>query len=53
MQNNNNNNNNNKRIVLVTGGSGLIGTAIKDVVKNLKIENEEFIFLSSKDGDLM
>ena len=46
--------NDNKKIILVTGGSGLIGTAIRDVVNNeSKNENEEYIFLSSKDGDLM
>lgn len=34
--------------VLVTGGSGLVGMGIK----NNKNNNHEFIFLSSKDGDL-
>jgi len=38
--------------VLVTGGSGLVGSAIKELVKDLKNENEEYIFLSSKDADL-
>ena len=38
--------------VLVTGGSGLVGSAIKDLVKDLKNDNEEYMFLSSKDGDL-
>ncbi|TWW69847.1 GDP-L-fucose synthase [Takifugu flavidus] len=40
--------------VLVTGGSGLVGKAIEHVVKNEggKLEGEEWIFLSSKDGDL-
>ncbi len=41
-----------KKIILVTGGSGLVGKAIQDVVRNLKNLNEEFIFLSSKDADL-
>ncbi|KAI8979959.1 hypothetical protein BDB01DRAFT_836995 [Pilobolus umbonatus] len=47
-----------KDIILVTGGSGLVGEAIKWVLKNEKStrygkkENEEWIFLSSKDGDL-
>ena len=38
---------------MVTGGSGLVGKAIKDYIEagNAK-ENEEWIFLSSKDGDL-
>ncbi|XP_003964578.2 GDP-L-fucose synthase-like [Takifugu rubripes] len=41
--------------VLVTGGSGLVGKAIEHVVKNEggKLEGEEWIFLSSKDGDLV
>lgn len=44
-----------KKIVLVTGGSGLVGTAIKYVVEkenNENNNNEEFIFLSSRDVDL-
>ena len=40
-------------IVLVTGGSGLVGQAIKSYVSNNHKENNEtWIFLSSKDGDL-
>uniref|UniRef100_A0A671UWY8 GDP-L-fucose synthase n=1 Tax=Sparus aurata TaxID=8175 RepID=A0A671UWY8_SPAAU len=41
--------------VLVTGGSGLLGKAIEHVVMNegLKREGEEWIFLSSKDADLV
>lgn len=41
--------------VLVTGGSGLVGKAIEHVVKNEggKLEGEEWIFLSSKDADLV
>lgn len=35
--------------ILVTGGSGLVGKAIEEVSKNY---NYEFVFLSSKDGDL-
>jgi len=34
--------------VLVTGGSGLVGTALQDVTKN----NHEWIFASSADADL-
>jgi FlaA1/EpsC-like NDP-sugar epimerase len=42
-----------KKIVLVTGGTGLVGSAIKYIVENEdKRENETFIFLSSKDADL-
>jgi GDP-L-fucose synthase len=40
-----------KEIVLVTGGSGLIGSAIKDYVNENK-KNEEYIFINSKDADL-
>lgn len=41
-----------KSVVMVTGGSGLVGCAIRDYVKSNKKENEEWVFLSSKDGDL-
>ena len=41
-----------KSIVMVTGGSGLVGSAIKDYVTANPKENEEWVFLSSKDGDL-
>jgi len=37
---------------MVTGGSGLVGSAIRDFVEANPIENEEWVFLSSKDGDL-
>lgn len=41
--------------VLVTGGSGLVGKAIEHVVlqEGGKLEGEEWIFLSSKDADLL
>lgn len=45
-------------IILVTGGSGLVGEAMKWVIENEtnarygKKENEKWVFLSSKDGDL-
>jgi len=41
--------------VLVTGGSGLVGKAIQHVVKaeGGAKEGEEWIFLSSKDANLM
>ena len=41
-----------KKVVMVTGGSGLVGSAIKDFVTANPKENEEWVFLSSKDGDL-
>lgn len=50
--------NNKRKTILVTGGSGLVGQAIKYVVENDKDElfgkqdEENWVFLSSKDGDL-
>jgi GDP-L-fucose synthase len=47
------NNEQKKNIILVTGGTGLVGSAIKYIVENeSKNENESYIFLSSKDVDL-
>jgi len=43
-----------KRIILVTGGSGLVGKAIETVLnEGEKEENEEWVFLSSKDANLL
>lgn len=41
-----------KKIIMVTGGSGLVGKAIQKVAAEQRKSNEEFIFLSTKDGDL-
>ena len=41
-----------KKVVLVTGGTGLVGSAIRRVVESENNPNEQFIFLSSKDVDL-
>jgi GDP-L-fucose synthase len=41
-----------KSVIMVTGGSGLVGSAIKDFVASSPKDNEEWVFLSSKDGDL-
>lgn len=39
--------------ILVTGGSGLVGNAIRDVVETSeKRYGEEWFFVGSKDGDL-
>lgn len=39
--------------ILVTGGSGLVRNAIKDVVQSVeKRDDEEWNFVGSKDGDL-
>lgn len=43
---------NGKSVVMVTGGSGLVGMGIKMFIEQNAEENEEWIFLSSKDGDL-
>jgi len=42
-----------KKVILVTGGSGLLGKAIEKVIQNDKSEREEWIFLSSKDANLL
>lgn len=46
-----------KAVILVTGGSGLVGEAVKWAVQNEtgrfgRLPNEEWVFLSSKDADL-
>jgi GDP-L-fucose synthase len=41
------------QVILVTGGSGLVGQAIKSVVESSPQPDETWIFLSSKDGDLL
>ena len=41
-----------KQVILVTGGTGLVGKAIQQVVNEDIRTNEHFVFLSSKDGDL-
>ncbi|XP_046844817.1 GDP-L-fucose synthase-like [Xenia sp. Carnegie-2017] len=42
-----------EKVIMVTGGTGLVGQAIKIISeKEEKKEKERWIFLSSKDGDL-
>ena len=41
------------QVILVTGGTGLVGKAIETVVQEEKDPNEEWIFLSSKDANLL
>ena len=41
-----------KSVVMVTGGSGLVGKAIRDYVELNPKDNEKWVFLSSRDGDL-
>ena len=38
---------------MVTGGSGLVGKAIETIVQTGKLSNEEWVFLSSKDANLL
>lgn len=45
-------NGNTKSTILITGGSGLVGQAIKSYTDANAKEGETWIFLSSKDGDL-
>ena len=40
--------------ILVTGSTGLVGMGIRTIVeKEEKREDEEWVFLSSKDADLL
>lgn len=41
-----------KKRVLVTGGSGLVGQAIQNIVSEENKPDEEWIFVNSKDADL-
>jgi GDP-L-fucose synthase len=41
-----------KKVVLVTGGTGLVGHAIRTVIQEEKRDDEEWIFVGSKDADL-
>ncbi|CAL4153771.1 unnamed protein product [Meganyctiphanes norvegica] len=42
-----------KKVIMVTGGSGLVGKSMQKVIKEENPEDEEWIFLSSKDADLL
>lgn len=42
----------NKKIILVTGGTGLVGRAIENIIETNKNENEKWIFVGSKDANL-
>lgn len=42
-----------KSVILVTGGTGLVGKAVEKIASSEeKRPNEEWVFLSSKHGDL-
>ena len=40
------------KVILVTGGTGMVGQAIKTIIEKEKPENEKWIFSSSKEADL-
>ena len=42
-----------RKVILVTGGSGLVGQGIQTVVQQDPREDERWIFLSSKDANLL
>ena len=42
-----------KKVIMVTGGSGLVGKGIQTALSTDKREDEEWIFLSSKDANLL
>ncbi|XP_008557417.1 probable GDP-L-fucose synthase [Microplitis demolitor] len=41
-----------KKIILVTGGTGLVGKAIEKTIELDKKDDEEWVFVGSKDADL-
>ncbi|XP_018322066.1 GDP-L-fucose synthase-like [Agrilus planipennis] len=41
-----------EKVILVTGGTGLVGNAIKTVIESENPKDEKWIFISSKDADL-
>jgi GDP-L-fucose synthase len=42
-----------RKVIMVTGGTGLVGHAVRVIAESEeKRENEQWVFLSSKDGDL-
>lgn len=42
-----------KRVILVTGGSGLVGSGIRHIAEQEQRPDEQWIFLSSKDVNLL
>lgn len=41
-----------KAVVLVTGGTGLVGSALKEIVESEPVPGWSFFFAGSKDADL-
>lgn len=42
-----------QKVILVTGGSGLVGKGIQEVVARDPVDGEKWVFLSSKDANLL
>ena len=40
------------KVIMVTGGTGLVGSAIREVIEAEHNAEEKWVYLSSKDGDL-
>lgn len=40
------------KVVLVTGGTGLVGRALQDVISQNPAKGEKWVFIGSKDADL-
>ncbi len=40
------------KVILVTGSSGLVGTAVQAILKEERKPDEEWVFVTSKDADL-
>ncbi|DBA72338.1 TPA: hypothetical protein ACH3X2_010578 [Trebouxia sp. C0005] len=43
---------NTSAVILVTGGTGLVGSALREVVEQRQLPGEHWVFVSSKDADL-
>jgi dTDP-4-dehydrorhamnose reductase len=52
IQHNQSNPDDEQMVILVTGGTGLVGTAIQQLVRQESSPNMHFIFTASKDVDL-
>ena len=45
-------NNGGKKVVMVTGGTGLVGQALREQAELEANPDEQWVFLASRDGDL-
>ena len=45
-------NNGGKKVVMVTGGTGLVGQSLKELAELEGSPDVQWVFLSSRDGDL-